>query len=105
MNDVQTLILAVQKWSFDDEKTGENKKGVSVHIVPLGQPSIDDKVIGTKPMKFTLPLDQFEKFTGSTYPALANVDFQMNFANGKITPVAFKNIKSLDFEEIAEVIA
>lgn len=104
MNDVQTIILAVQKWSFDDEKTGQNKQGVSVHIVPLGQPSTNDDILGTKPMKYTLTLSEYNQFLGFKYPALANVDFVMNFTNGKISPVEFKNIQSLNFKEIAELI-
>lgn len=104
MNNVQTLILAVQKWAFEDEKTGQAKKGVSVHILPMGQPSTSEDILGTKPMKFTLTLDEYSQFTGYRYPALADVDFMMNFTNGKITPVEFKNIRSLNFQEIAELI-
>jgi len=104
MNNVQTLILAVQKWTFTDEKTNEIKKGVSVHIVPMGQPSTSDDVLGTKPMKFTLGLEEFGQFTTNRYPALADVDFIMNFTNGKITPVEFKNVRSLDFKEIAAIL-
>lgn len=104
MNNVQTLILAVQRWAFTDEKTGQPKQGVSVHIVPMGQPSTSDDVLGTKPMKFTLSSEEFGQFTGNRYPALADVDFIMNFTNGKITPVEFKNVRSLNFKEIAELI-
>ena len=55
-------------------------------------------------MKYTLVLEEFGQFTGNKYPALADVDFIMNFTNGKITPVEFRNIRSLNFKEIAELI-
>lgn len=104
MNDVITLILAVQKWSFEDEKTGQLRQGVTVHLVPTGQPSTDENTLGIRPMKYTLTLDEFSRFTGNRYPAMAKVDFAMNFTNGKIIPVAFKNIQSIDITELMEVL-
>lgn len=104
MNDVTTLILAVQKWSFEDEKTKQLRQGVTVHLVPLGQPSTDENTLGIRPMKYTLTLDEYARFVGFRYPAMAKVDFGMNFTNGKISPVDFKDIKTINIADLMEVI-
>lgn len=104
MNDVLVLISAVQKWNFEDEKTKEMRSGVTVHMTHVLQPSIDDSTLGSKPAKYTLSFDRWSDFQGKKFPALANVDFYMDFARSKAVPVVFKNIRAVDFSEIAEVI-
>lgn len=104
MNDVLVLISAVQKWKFEDEKTHEMRQGVTVHMTHVLQPSTSDDTFGSKPVKYSIPYDQFSVFAGSKYPALANVDFYMDFAKGKAVPVEFKNIRAVDFKELAEMV-
>lgn len=95
MNDVKVLLLAANTWDFDDERTGQNRKGVTVHVCHLNDVP-NENVIGKKPVKYSLPIEKSSLFTGKELPAYALMQCEFDFGRGKIVPVDFTKITPLE---------
>lgn len=95
MNNEKVLLLSANDWDFDDEKTGKNRKGVTVFVCHLNDVT-NENTIGKKPVKYSLPIEKMSIFTGKELPAYALMEFQFDFVRGKAVPVDFTNITPLE---------
>lgn len=95
MNDIKVLLLAANTWDFNDEKTGEQRKGVTVHVCHLDDIP-NENTIGKKPVKYSLPFEKSSMFTGKELPAYALMQCTFDFGRGKIVPVEFTKITPLE---------
>lgn len=80
------IILSADAWTMVDEKTGEVRKGTSIHYVPALEPICNetDKSYGYKPVKESLEYDfihQIAEVGGC--PCNADVTFVIRQQGGK----------------------
>ena len=95
MNNQKVLLLSANDWDFDDEKTGKNRKGVTVYVCHLSDVA-NENIIGKKPVKYSLPIEKMSLFTGQELPAYALMDFEFDFVRGKAVPTNFTKITPLE---------
>lgn len=95
MNDVKVLLLAANAWDFKDENSGEQRKGVTVHVVHLDDVP-NENTIGKKPVKYSLPHEAMSMFAGKELPAYALMQCTFDFGRGKILPKEFTKITPLE---------
>lgn len=82
-NDLVT-VLGVSWYQFQDEKSGRNVEGTTVHYYSHEKntdPNSTD--LGFKPVKATLPLSEYAKFQDKSFPFDAEIDFSLTVRRGK----------------------
>lgn len=74
----KVLVLSADKWAMTDEKTGENRTGLTVNYVNDYRDS-DEKSEGYKPTKISVPAELmeqvFKQFQSAGLPAMCELDF------------------------------
>lgn len=95
MESVKVILLGAQSWSFKDEVSGELREGTSVYVSPLQKSTYSNNIAGQKPVKYTLPLSEYEKYESLDMPAIATMSFEFNFSNGRLYPTDFTNIEPI----------
>ena len=87
---MQVNVLGVRSWSLSDERTGEIKKGVSVHYFDTAEQeeSINEK--GIFPRKITGDIKLFSKFT--KLPAKYDFDIKLKSSSGGRTGVELRDV-------------
>lgn len=75
------LVLAVSRYSFNDEKTNELRAGASVIVLNDYRKDTEDSV-GLKPQTVPLELEMFEKFSKSELPAYFDLDLTTRAGTG-----------------------
>lgn len=85
------VVLAVKKYSFAQEGTGQIVEGVTVHY--CDEPEVKEESKGLFPMKITAPIEAFKDFT--TVPGLYDMKLSLKpDAKGKAS-VSFAYAKFL----------
>jgi hypothetical protein len=69
------LIISADRYEFADEKSGEIRKGITVHYINDYREDTD-KAIGFKPIKAPATLEVFEAVRKGSAPALYELDFR-----------------------------
>ena len=59
---IEYIVLTVQAWSFNDEKTKELKEGISIHYIDPASKFDEKEKIGSKLIKTTADIKMFDKF-------------------------------------------
>ena len=52
MNEVNVLVIAAQRWDFDDSE-GQNHRGTTVYVAHVNEPQ-SEYYLGHKPVKYTM---------------------------------------------------
>lgn len=88
-------VLGVSCYQFQDEKSGRNVEGTTVHYYSHEKNNDPNNVdLGFKPVKATLPLQAYESFLGKSFPFDAEIDYSLTVRRGK------PDIKINGFKEI-----
>lgn len=98
MGTLQVMILGVSRYDFDDNKTGKNLKGCSVHYVQLTHSQEADK-FGYFPAKANLSYEDFEAFQGLKFPLQADAEWTLDMSN-KRNPVKIVGFINLEHIEV-----
>ena len=97
-NDV--LILGARPYDFTDENTGKQIAGVTLWVLPLTNEDSTNQV-GLLPVKYSLTPEQFSVIAGASFPAVAEMQMQLNIAPKRIKFDHFENIQPVDLEKAA----
>lgn len=84
MENVEVKVLGAFPFSFTDDKTGRLVEGTTVWFHEIN-PSNDERGIGFKPTKATLPLHYFDKFKNIALPTICKVETTTQFTSRGIT--------------------
>jgi len=60
---MEYVVLGVQSWELEDEKTGKKLDGISVHYIDPASPSDSEDSVGIFPAKLTADKKLMDKFT------------------------------------------
>jgi len=71
----RALVISADRYEFTDEKTGEIRKGVTVHYINDYREDTD-KAIGFKPIKAPATPEAFDAIAKGSAPALYDLDFR-----------------------------
>ncbi len=99
---IEYIVLTVQAWSFNDEKTKELKEGISIHYIDPASKFDEKEKIGSKLIKTTADIKLFDKF--KELPGI--YEFQLGIESvsvGKEQKVVLQDvefIKSVDFANL-----
>ena len=69
MNEVNVLVIAAQRWDFDDSE-GQNHRGTTVYVAHVNEPQ-SEYYAGHKPVKYTMSHEQYDSFKAEKLPALS----------------------------------
>lgn len=97
MLEENVLVLSANAWDFEDEKTRERRRGVTVyacHFTSNENGTSYSK--GIKPVKYTIPYEEFYKLSEMPLPAYGLFHFNFDYGKGKIAPVTFDLIAPLE---------
>lgn len=94
MDALKVLILGVQRYKFEDQKTEREVSGTTVHFIQLSHTNEEDK-IGYFPTKSTLSYDSYEAFRGLQFPLSADAEWTLDLANKK-NPIKVLGFLNLD---------
>lgn len=95
MNDVKVLLLSASQWDFEDEKTGERRRGTTVYVCHV-EDLTKNKLAGIKPVKYTLEFDAYAEMNNMGLPAYAVGQFVYDFTKGKLIPKYFDIVAPID---------
>ena len=90
---MEYIVLGVQSWELEDEKTGKKLDGISVHYLDPASPADSEDSIGIFPAKLTADKKLMEKFT--TLPGKYRFDIGLKRTGGGKTGVELKDVECL----------
>lgn len=82
MDSLKVMILAANRYEFEDEKTKRMVSGTTVHYVSL-VPVADENKVGLVPAKATLSYEAFRQFEGMAFPSVAEASIQIDLSNSR----------------------
>jgi hypothetical protein len=97
MESLDVMILGVQKYEFEDEKTKRIVKGVSVHYCQLLHVNEDNKM-GYFPAKASLSShEHYEQFVGLKFPlqGQATITFDLSNKKNPIKITGFNDLQNI----------
>jgi hypothetical protein len=94
MNEVNVLVIAAQRWDFDDSE-GQNHRGTTVYVAHVNEPQ-SDYYAGHKPVKYTMSHEQYDSFKAEKLPAMAKMTVEYDFDRQKMVPKLFSDFEPLD---------
>lgn len=80
MDSLKVMILGAQQYSFEDDKTGREVSGTTIHYIQLDASTEENKV-GYFPSKASLPYAEFYLFEGLEFPLLAEAKIKFDLSN------------------------
>lgn len=98
MIEEKVLVLSANKWDFTDDRTGERRKGCTVHVCHLNQ--INDNVNGSRPVKYTLSSDNMHALDTYDLPAAGIMIADFDFVRSRLTPTSFRDLNSVELGEL-----
>lgn len=88
-------VLGVSWYQFQDEKSGRNVEGTTVHYYSHEKNADPNSPqLGYVPVKATLPLSEYAKYQGKSFPFDAEIDYSLTVRRGK------PDIKINEFVEV-----
>ena len=88
---MEYIVLGVQSWEIEDEKTGKKLDGISVHYIDPLDRSDDEESKGIFPAKLTAKSSLRDSFT--TLPGKYKFDIGLKRTAGGKTGVELKSVK------------
>ena len=90
---MEYIVLGVQSWEIEDEKTRKKLDGISVHYLDPSSPSEEEDSVGIFPTKLTAKTSLKDSFT--TLPGRYIFDIGLKRTGGGKTGVELKGVKCL----------
>ena len=72
---MEYIVLGVQKWNLEDERTKQQRRGITVHFFDLAERFDDYESKGVLPAKISVDERYFDTFT--TLPGRYNIVTKM----------------------------
>ena len=94
MNEVNVLVIAAQRWDFDDSE-GQNHRGTTVYVAHVNEPQ-SEYYLGHKPVKYTMSHEQYDNFKNESLLAMAKMTVEYDFDRQKMVPQLFSDFESLN---------
>ena len=88
---MEYVVLGVQSWELEDEKTREIKKGISVHYLDPASPEDSENSKGIFPAKLTANKKLMDSFT--TLPGRYIFDISLKRTGGGKTGVELNSVE------------
>ena len=90
---MEYVVLGVQSWELEDEKTNKKLDGISVHYIDPASSDDSEDSIGIFPAKLTADKKLMERFT--TLPGKYRFDIGLKRTGGGKTGVELKDVECL----------
>ena len=90
---MEYVVLGVQSWELEDEKTGKKLDGISVHYLDPASTEDSEDSKGIFPAKLTADKKLLNKFT--TLPGKYRFDIGLKRTGGGKTGVELKDVECL----------
>lgn len=88
---MEYVVLGVQRWELEDEKTGKKLDGISVHYLDPASPDDSEETKGLFPAKLTADKKLMDSFT--TLPGRYIFDIGLKRIAGGKTGVELNSVK------------
>ena len=88
---MEYVVLGVQSWELEDEKTNKKLDGISVHYIDPASPADSEDSIGIFPAKLTANKKLMDSFT--TLPGRYIFDISLKRTGGGKTGVELNSVK------------
>ena len=88
---MEYIVLGVQSWELEDEKTHKMKDGISIHYLDPSSPSEEEDSVGIFPAKLTAKTSLKDSFT--TLPGRYIFDIGLKRTGGGKTGVELNSVK------------
>ncbi len=88
---MEYVVLGIQNWEIEDEKTGKKLDGISVHYVDPASPDDSEDSKGIFPAKLTAKTSLRDSF--SNLPGVYNFDIALKRTAGGRAGVELKGAK------------
>ena len=99
----ECLVLTVLKWEFRDEKSGEMKKGVTVHYIDPASTFDQEEKIGSKLNKTSADIKFFSDF--GTLPGKYNLGWRLESGSpGKEQKVKLDKVEFIAPVDLANLL-
>ena len=93
------IVLSVRKWSMQDEKTGQNRSGVSVHYFDPADYEETVDLKGCEPRKISGDISLFNSFT--QLPAKYEFQTKLKKIGGGRTGAYLTGVKLISKEAVS----